>query len=363
VNKLDGRKLHQNIRFLLHRAVVNYRGRMSSLHIPGEAEDALSAWNIGRVSKWRFAVKGEVNSNFILTTTEGKFVLRKVAPGHHKGPRDMEFELSYLNYLRDAHFPYQVPSPVPSVDGRRFTTHEGRYWWLYKFIEGITVDRLNGSQLAQLAKMVSSYHLLIERSRLGKTRQVAEPFNRTSVLREVEDYRSKILQDKRPGSEDVRFMEEADALLPILRGLDGNLYSGLERYPIHSDIQPANLIWHKGRLVGLVDFENVCSPKQPTVKDIAIILQSCRNPRQNHQLDLSLARRFISNYKRRHPVSAQELRLLPSLIIAGFIEDFAYAYWMMKNDPERARAYRLGLNSRAAQWSSLNRDRIARELS
>jgi Ser/Thr protein kinase RdoA (MazF antagonist) len=336
---------------------------MSSLHIPSEAEDALSAWNIGRVSKWRFSVKGEVNRNFILTTTQGKFVLRRVAPGHHKGPRDMEFELSYLNYLRDADFPYQVPSPVPTVDGRRFTTHEGRYWWLYEFIEGITVERLNGSQLAQLAKMVSSYHLLIERSRLGKTRRVADPFNRTSVLKELESYRSEILLDKMPGSEDVRFMEEADALRPILRGLDGSLYSGLERYPIHSDINPENLIWHRGRLVGLVDFENVCSPKQPTVKDIAIIVQSCRDQRLNHQLDLSLARRFFSYYKRHHPVSAQELRLLPSLIVAGFIEDFAYAYWMMRNDPERASAYRLSLYSRAAQWSSLNRDSIARELS
>jgi Ser/Thr protein kinase RdoA (MazF antagonist) len=335
----------------------------SSLHVPSEAEDALSAWNIGRVSKWRFAAKGEINSNFILTTSQGKFVLRKVAPGHHKGPRDMEFELSYLNYLRDAHFPYQVPSPVPTVDGRRFTTHDGRFWWLYEFIEGSTVERLNGRQLAQLAKMVSSYHLLIEHSRLGKTRPIADPFNRTSILKEVENYRSKILQGKKPSPGDARFMEEAHALLPILRGLDGSLYSGLERYPIHSDIQPANLIWHKGRLVGLIDFENVCSPRQPTVKDIAIILQSCRNPRQSHQLDLSLARRFFSYYKRHHPVSAQELRLLPSLIVAGFIEDFAYAYWMMRNDPERARAYRLSLYSRAAQWSFLNRDKIARELS
>jgi len=49
-------------------------------------------------------------------------------------------------------------------------------------------------------------------------------------------------------------------------------------------------------------------------------------------------------------------------MIAGFIEDFVYAFWMLRNDPERGRGRRLALYSRAAQWSYSNRERIAQTL-
>jgi hypothetical protein len=50
------------------------------------------------------------------------------------------------------------------------------------------------------------------------------------------------------------------------------------------------------------------------------------------------------------------------VITAGFIEDFSYAYWMLVNDPKRARVYRLKLYSKVAQWNNRNRDKISDQL-
>ncbi len=60
----------------------------------------------------------------------------------------MEFELAYLDYLKRANFPYETPSAVPTRDGRLFVNVQGDYYWLYEFLEGIVVSRLNESRLA-----------------------------------------------------------------------------------------------------------------------------------------------------------------------------------------------------------------------
>lgn len=121
------------------------------MQVLNEISKAISAWDVGQVSACRLEKRGVVNHNFILRTSQGKYVLRQVSPAHHKTPRDLKFELSYLDYLKHAGFPYSVPSAIVTKQGRLFTTVQGHYYWLYKFLEGKVVDRLNESHLTQLA--------------------------------------------------------------------------------------------------------------------------------------------------------------------------------------------------------------------
>ncbi len=94
-----------------------------------------------------------VNCNFILRTVHEKYVLRQVSHTHHKTPRDLEFELAYLEYLKGASFPYYIPSPIATTKGRFFVTVQGHYYWLYKFLEGNVVEKLKEPHLAQLAEI------------------------------------------------------------------------------------------------------------------------------------------------------------------------------------------------------------------
>jgi len=130
---------------------------------PGEHRDALSAWNIGKVMASRLVNRGEVNRNFIIRTSHDKFVLRQVSHTHHKSAGDLEFELAYLDHLRTAGLPYSVPSAIATKKGSLFVTVQGHYYWLYRFLEGKVIERLNQPRLAQLAEMTASYHQLIER--------------------------------------------------------------------------------------------------------------------------------------------------------------------------------------------------------
>ncbi len=256
-----------------------------------------------------------------------------------------------------------MPSAVPTREGKLFIKVRGRYCWLYRFIEGTAVERLNDSHFEELARMMGIYHLLVERSGLDNRKPTVDLFGRALILKEIEGYRSELLKKPRLNRRDATFMEESAKLIPVLRSMDESRYSKLQRYPIHRDIIPENLIWKKNKLIGLIDFGHVSGTNEPTVKDIAVTLQfTCKDKKLQHQLDLKLVKRFLRSYEKWHSVPDEEVELIPDLIASGFIEDFVWAYWMLKNDPERASPYGLKLCSTAAQWSYSNREKIAQDI-
>jgi homoserine kinase type II len=337
--------------------------RITRLQIPSEAGDAISAWSIRPVVTCRLVKRGEVNHNYIIKTLTGKYILRQVSHSHHKNTNDLKFELSYFDYLKNAGFPYGVPSPIPTRDGGLFVTVQGYYYWLYNFLEGTVALKLNESRLRQLARMMASYHVLIERSNLSNGKPASDLLNRTAMLKEIGDFRTEITRGKRTTKDEFTFLAESAKLTRMLLGLDESPHLNVGRYPIHRDLIPENLLWKQGKLVGVIDFENVSGSNDPVVKDVSVTMQyCCRDKKVRHQLDIDLAKRFLQSYKKYRPLSDEEVRLIPALITAGFVEDFAYAFWMLRNDPKRANPHRLILYSRAAQWSNSNRERIAHAL-
>src|SRR5207249_10659416 len=106
--------------------------------------------------------------------------------------------------------------------------------------------------------------------------------------------------------------------------------------PIHGDINPQNLIWKNGMLVGLLDFENVSTTNGTTVRDISQFYNTAfRDAEVKYRLDLNLAKQFLLYYKQYHPMSSKEVRLIPNLMTDGFIEEFVYAFGLIGNDHER----------------------------
>jgi Ser/Thr protein kinase RdoA (MazF antagonist) len=211
--------------------------------------------------------------------------------------------------------------------------------------------------------MMATYHVLIERSNLNNEKPLSDLYNRTAILKEIEDFRAEVQREKRTTKDELTFLAESAKLTRMLGGLGERPYSDLGRYPIHRDLIPENLIWKQDKLVAVIDFENVSRSNDPVVKDIAVAMQyCCRNKKVKHQLNIDLAKRFLQSYKSHRFLSDKEVRLIPDLVTAGFVEDFAYAFWMLRNDPKRAKASRLTLYSRAALWVDSNKEKIVSAL-
>jgi homoserine kinase type II len=325
-----------------------------------EIKTLLENWDIGKLITCRQAEKGVVNINWIVKTSQGKYVLRKVT--HFTKIEDLKFELNYLTYLKENKFPYRIPAPIKTKNKEDFLKFKGSYFWLYEYIEGRDTKRFGYSELRECAKMMATYHKIVATSGLDN-KKGSEVFNRKSVLKELEMFRAQIQEKDKQGRKDRIFLKESSILVPLMKNLDDHEYSKLQRYPLHRDINPENTLWKNKKLVGLVDFENVSTMNDTVIKDISIMLQySCRDRKQKYKLDLKLAKFFLKEYKKHGQLTDKEIEFLPDVITAGAIEDFAYAYWMLVNDPKRAKLYRLKLYSTTAQWYSKNKQEIIRKL-
>jgi len=325
-------------------------------------EKIISNWNIGKLINIKKAVKGVSNHNWILNTSEGKFVLRKVSK--EKKLSELEFELKYLNYLKEKGFEYKIPYPIKTKQGKFFLKINSSHYWMYHYISGTNIKRFDKKELKEVAKMMASYHKIIEKSGLKNGIKKKEVFNRKEIIEEMEDFRKKLKNKSKLNARDKIFFEESSDLISLFKNLEGKEYSKLKRYPLHRDINPENTLWKSGKLIGVIDFENVGSVNDTIMKDIAGMLQySCRDKKDKHKIDLKLAKFFLNEYKKYHKLSKKEVSFIPDIITAGAIEDFGYAYWMLINDPERAKLYRLKLYSNVAKWFNKNRNKIIRKLS
>lgn len=324
-----------------------------------EIRKILRQWNLGDLVSYKKAEKGVVNTNWIVKTSKGKYILRRL--GQNKKLKELEFELEYLDYLTKRKFPYKIPTPIKTIKGKEFIRKNNSIFWVYEFIEGKNVESFGFSELKECAKMMARYHTLIEDSNLDNKTSYSD-FARAEILQELNSFLKKI-GDSAKDKKDKVFIQEAKKLIPLFNGLNIKEYSKLKKYPLHRDINPENTLWKAEKLVGIIDFENVGEIKDTLIKDIVAMLQySCIDKNEKYKLDLKLVKFFLKEYRKYHQLSDGEISFIPEIIIAGAIEDFSYQYWMLLNDPERAKLYKLKLYSKVAQWYSKNKQEVISEL-
>jgi Ser/Thr protein kinase RdoA (MazF antagonist) len=194
----------------------------------------------------------------------------------------LEFELAYLDYLKHAGFRYEIPAAIATTKGSLFVTVQGHYW-LYKFLEGNVVEKLDESRLEQLAPMMAEYHALIEQSNLHNGKPASDLYNSAATLNETEEYRTEILRKNKTNRNERIFLDESAKMILILRDFDHGPHQKPGLYPIHRDLISENLIWKQGKLAGVIDFEHVSGTNDPVVKDIAVTMQyCCRDSRVTH---------------------------------------------------------------------------------
>ncbi len=322
-----------------------------------EFKNILDNWNLGRIKSIKRAEKGEVNNNWFIETEKGRFVLRRVTS--FKKSEDLNFELDYLEYLKNKNFQYKIPLSIKTKNNQRMINYNGSFFWLYLFIEGEMKRQFQRPELEQLAKMISSYHTIIEKSNFNNRRPSANDLMKKAVIKELVNFRKR-LKKKSLRVHGKNFMGESEVLVKILRNLNTDFYEKIPKYALHRDLNPENLLWKDRKLFGILDFDNVSQINDSFIKDLSIIIQyGCS---KNHKININQAKILLREYKKYRNLSNNEIRYVPIIICAGYIEDFSYAYWLLINDPKRAKESRLTTYSHAAQGYYKNQEKISREL-
>ncbi|MDD3445533.1 MAG: homoserine kinase [Zavarzinia sp.] len=261
------------------------------------ADDELAAflteYDLGDMLSLKGIAEGVENSNFLLETTRGRFILtlfeKRVAPA------DLPFFIGLMDHLAKGGL--SCPTPVHGRDGKALRSLSGRPAVIVSFLTGMSPRRPNLRHCAGVGAALAGLHTAGEGFALTRENALS-------------------LQGWHRLAADCA--ERADTVRPGLARTIADELAYLEtRWPrdlpcgvIHADLFPDNVFFVGDQVSGLIDFYFACNDFY--VYDLAICLNAwCFEP--DGAFNATKAMAMSRGYLGARDLSAAEREALPLL--------------------------------------------------
>ena len=259
----------------------------------GELAAFVKAYDIGEVISCKGIAEGVENSNFLMHTTKGSFILTLYEKRVHR--EDLPFFLGLMEHL--AAKGLSCPTPIKATDGEALRELCGRPAAIISFLEGMWPRRPTERHCQLLGAALAEFHLKGRDFPLKRPNNLSVSGWQTLVANtkeradEVAPGLSRVIQDE------LTFLEQ-------------NWPRDLEIGVIHADLFPDNVFFLGDRLSGLIDFYFACTDF--LAYDVAICLNAwCFE--QKSEFNVTKAKLLIDSYRKLRPLPPQELAAMPIL--------------------------------------------------
>jgi homoserine kinase type II len=251
----------------------------------------LAGYDIGELLAYKGIAEGVENSNFLVHTSRGYFILtlyeRRVAE------RDLPFFLALMEHLASRGI--TCPQPLKNRAGQTLGRLAGRPAAIVTFLDGMWIRRPSAAHNAALGEALARLHLA--GTDFPMRRQNALSVAGWRQLYAACDDRADEVQ---PGLKAVLAAE--------LDAVEASWPQGLPQGVIHADLFPDNVFFLGDKLSGLIDFYFACT--DTLVYDVAICLNAwCFEP--DHSYNVTKGRALLASYAKTRPPSPPEWELLP----------------------------------------------------
>jgi len=259
----------------------------------------LSRYDIGGLESFKGITEGVSNTNYLVETTQGKFILT-LFEKHFK----LE-ELPYFVALMDwwAQRGISCPEPIRMTDGGALSALKERPALLVSFLEGEGVRKITPEHLMQLGALAAQMHIS----------GMEFPYSRANGL-SLLAWESMI----------DMISERADEITPGLKKRISNEYNYLSEHwpqdlpggPIHADLFPDNVFFTKAfgkspKLSGVIDLYFSCHDFW--AYDLAICVNAwCFDER--HRFVPERVQALMQSYNDARPMTQEEEASFPLLL-------------------------------------------------
>jgi homoserine kinase type II len=259
-----------------------------------ELAEFLSHYDIGELLSYKGIAEGVENSNFLLHTTAGYFILTLYEKRVAKG--DLPFFLNLMTHL--ASHGINCPQPVKRKSGEALSTLAGRPAAIINFLEGVWPRKPSAAHCAGVGQALAKMHLAGRD--FGMTRANALSVSGWRPLFDAAASRADELQHG------LRAFIGAE-----LDHLENNIWPrNLPQGVIHADLFPDNVFFLGEQLSGIIDFTFACT--DTLAYDVAICLNAwCFE--SDYSFNVTKARAFLNAYGRERKLSDAEQDALPLL--------------------------------------------------
>ena len=259
-----------------------------------ELAEFLQHYDIGELLSYKGIAEGVENSNFLLHTTAGYFILTLYEKRVAKG--DLPFFLNLMTHL--ASHGINCPQPVKRKSGEALSTLAGRPAAIINFLEGVWPRKPSAAHCAGVGQALAKMHLAGRD--FGMTRANALSVSGWRPLFDAAASRADELQHG------LRAFIGAE-----LDHLENNVWPrNLPVGVIHADLFPDNVFFLGEQLSGIIDFTFACT--DILAYDVAICLNAwCFE--SDYSFNVTKARAFLNAYGRERKLSDAEQDALPLL--------------------------------------------------
>ena len=253
-----------------------------------DVEKILNNYELGKLVELKLLKKGTVNINILLKTTEGKFVLRCYK---YRTKKYILFEVDVLNHFYGRKYPCEAP--IRNIHGRFIGNFQGKYYAMFKYVEGAHVNKPNKKQKIELAKYLADLHNISEgyRPRYSKFRDTLdEKYCLTIAKKEYKRFNSKRIAQKR-----------LDYLKEQLNSL--KFPDSIPQGVAHCDYYTDNIKFQGNKIKMILDFDTACYTC--LIYDVASLILCCAWAKEK-KLNFTTAKFLLNNYNKHRKLSQIE---------------------------------------------------------
>jgi len=258
-----------------------------------ELQHFLAGYDIGALLAYKGIAEGVENSNFLLHTSSGFFILTLYEK--RVSPADLPFFLNLTEHL--AARGLTCPQPIRSRSGEALGHLAKRPAAIFTFLDGMWIRRPKVAHCGAVGDALAKLHLA------GADFAMTRP-NGLSV----DGWRSLFTTAASRADTVQRGLSQA--IGSELALLERDWPRDLPRGVIHADLFPDNVFFLGDRVSGLIDFYFACT--DALAYDVAICLNAwCFEP--DHSYNITKGRALLRAYMRARKLTALEIAGLPTL--------------------------------------------------
>jgi homoserine kinase type II len=258
-----------------------------------DLQTLLADFDLGRAVSCKGIAEGIENSNFLLETEAGRFILtlyeRRVRES------DLPYFLDLMRWLAGRGFP--CPTPMADRDGRMLKAVRGRPAALVSFLSGVSIQRPAPAHCQEAGAALARLH----RAGEGFAGARENTLGQRSWLG-LFDGQEAAAERLRPGL--------SAEIASDLRALETGWPRALPAGAIHADLFPDNVFFMGERFSAAIDFYFACTDAYAYDLAVALVAWSFG---ADGRFSGPRARAMIAGYQTTRPLLREEAAALPLL--------------------------------------------------
>lgn len=287
-------------------------------HVPAEALGALlERYDIGAATAFKGIAEGVENSNYLLETPAGRFILtlyeKRVAE------EDLPFFFGLTTHLAQRGLP--VPRPVADRNGTLLQRLCARPAAIVEFLPGVSVSRPTPAHARAAGAALARLHLMSADFAMTRPNALGP-----AGWRSLAERMGQAADQVTPGLAAAI----ADELDELIRRWPDRLPVGA----IHADLFPDNVLFLGERVSGLIDFYFAATDAY--AYDLAVMHVAWGFDPATDQPLPDIAAALLEGYERERPLIPRERAALPLLARGAALRFLLTRAWDWLNTPPGA---------------------------